>query len=277
MTENVSPVCPSCGGPQAGTFCEQCGEKRITTHDYSVVHFFEHALETFTHFDYRSLRALKLLALRPGELTRAYLSGRRKGFVGPLQMFVILNLVFALLGTNAFRTPLRVQEHDPPFAALKRSMVARSIERRGIERQEFTREFDQNAGVQGKTWIFAMIPAYALILAMLYAFGRYFFEHLVFATHFMAFVLLWDIVVVNSLRLGLRLAGTQLGSQAFDDISSLILLGGIIVYFFVALRRVYGDGKVAGLARALALGVALPPVLWSYRFLLFFVTLKTMH
>ena len=179
MSEIEPVACLSCSALHGDVFCPKCGEKRITTHDFSIVHFFEHALETFTHFDYRSLRALKLLVLKPGELTRAYLHGKRKAFVGPLQMFVILNVVFAVIGGNTFRTPLYVQEQDAPLAALKRSMVAQQIERRGIEHKEFAREFDQNAGAQAKTWIFAMIPAYALILAVLYGFRRYYFEHLV--------------------------------------------------------------------------------------------------
>ena len=180
-------ACLSCGAPHSEAFCPECGEKRITTHDYSIVHFVEHALETFTHFDYRSLRALKILVLEPGELTRAYLNGKRKAFVGPLQMFVILNVVFALVGGGTRSDAARRAGTRPPFAALKRAMVAKDIERRGIEREEFTREFDQNAGAQSKTWVFSMIPAFALCLAVVYGFRRYYFEHLVFATHFYAF------------------------------------------------------------------------------------------
>jgi hypothetical protein len=69
----------------------------------------------------------------------------------------------------------------------------------------------------------------------------------------------------------------RLASQSFDNVVSLIILIGMIVYLFLALRRTYGDGWFVASARALALGAAFLPVLRAYRLLLFFVTLKTMH
>ena len=270
-------VCLTCGSPQPGNFCGRCGEKRITAHDYSIVHFGENLLETLTHFDFRSLRAFRVLVAKPGLLTRDYLDGRRKGYVGPIQLFVILNVVFALLGANTFSTPLRVQEHDPPFPAMKRALVTDALSHRDIDRTEFARRFDETAGLQAKTWIFSMIPLFALCLTVLYGFRRYFFEHLVFATHFYAFTLMWMIVAVVALRLGLRAAGVSLTSQRFDGAVSLLILAGLVVYLFLALRGTYRDGAIAAAARSLVLVALYFPIILAYRFLLFFVTLKTMH
>jgi len=275
VTGVSTSVCPSCGAPQPARFCERCGEKRITTHDYSIVHFGEHLLETLTHFDIRSLRALKILALRPGELTRAYLAGQRKPYVGPIQLFVILNIVFAFLGANTFRTPLAVQRQSW-MPELKQRMVENAKTQKAMDDEEFEREFDRTAGVQAKTWVISMIPAYAICLALLYGFRRYFFEHLVFSTHFVAFVLVWILVAGISLNLGLRAAGVT-GNAQRDQLISLVLLLGMAVYLFLALKRVYGDGTIQAAARSLALVVVFLPVLRAYRLLLFFVTLKTMH
>src|SRR4051812_39674260 len=110
MTDVIDATCQSCGAPQPARFCAHCGEKRITTHDYSIVHYAEHLLEIFTHFDFRSFRAMYALVVKPGLLTRDYLHGRRRHYVGPIQLFVIVNIVFAFLGANTFRTPLRVQQ-----------------------------------------------------------------------------------------------------------------------------------------------------------------------
>src|SRR5262245_30635748 len=133
MLQPASPPCPTCGAIVDGRFCGNCGEKRITTDDYSITHFAEHILESLTHFDFKSLRALKTLVTQPGRLTRDYLDGRRRSYIGPIQLFVIVNIVFALIGPNTFRTPLAVQEHDPPFAAFKQSLVASAVAQRNIE------------------------------------------------------------------------------------------------------------------------------------------------
>jgi hypothetical protein len=277
MSEVVQAVCPSCGAPQARRFCEECGEKRIATHDYSLVHFAGHLLETLTHFDYRSLRALWALVAKPGLLTRDYLDGRRKRHVGPIQLFVIVNVITALVGFNTFRTPLFIQEHDPPFVQLKRGMVTTAIEHSGMSREEFTKAFDRNASTQGKTWVFSMIPVFALVLMLLYGFRRYYFEHLVLATHFYAFMLIWLLVGGMSTILALRLSGITLSGPAMQDVVTVPILAGFAGYLFFALRRTFGGGVFAAAVRAVVLAGLFFPIVQLYRVLLFFVTLKTMH
>jgi hypothetical protein len=213
--------------------------------------------------------------LKPGKLTRAYLDGLRKPYVGPIQLFVILNIVFAFFGANTFRTPLAVQR-DSWLPQMKQRMIETAKTQRGLSDEAFEHEFDRTAGLQAKTWVFSMIPAYAMALALLYGFRRYFFEHLVFSTHFMAFVLIWILTAGISLNIALRALGTTTGAQR-DQLISLVLLLGLLFYLAIALKRVYGDGLLAAAARSLALVVLFLPILRGYRFLLFFITLKTMH
>ena len=190
-----------------------------------------------------------MLLRRPGQLTRDYLDGRRKPYVGPIQVFVIINVVIALFAFNTFRTPLVIQEREWPLAATKKAMAAAEIAHRGVGREEFEKEFDRNAGVQGKTWIFAMIPAFALVVAAAYGFKRYFFEHLVFATHFYAFMLIWLPVAGFPAFLLLRTLGAS--PRVMQSGSALVIEGGFAVYLYLALRRVYGGGRIAAGLRAL--------------------------
>ena len=87
---------------------------------------------------------------------------------------------------------------------------------RTVEREAFRRSFDDNAGLQAKTWIFTMIPLIAVVTAALYGFRRFFFEHLIFATHFLAFMLAWMLITVL-LTWGFRLAGIRLSPQNWDS------------------------------------------------------------
>lgn len=277
MSAPAAAPCPTCGAGIDNRFCGACGEQRVNAHDYSIAHFAEHVLESLTHFDFKSLRAVKMLVAWPGRLTRDYLDGRRRGYIGPVQLFVIVNIIFALAGPNSFRTPLAVQEHDRPFPALKQSLVARAIAARSVEREEFRRSFDDAAGLQGKTWVFAMIPLFAIATAVLYGFRRYFFEHLIFATHVLAFVMAWILVLSRGIGGLLWLRGARLTNQEMDNLVSGIVLAGMALYIFFGLRRVFGDRAVAAAARALAVTVLFYPILLTYRFLLFFVTLQTMH
>lgn len=154
-------------------------------------------------------------------------------------------------------------------------MVETARTHKGMSGEEFEHEVDRTIGLQAKTWVFSMIPAYAIALAVLYGF-RYFFERLVFSTHFTAFVLIWILTAGVTLNIALCLLATTTNAQR-DQIISLVLLLGMLVYLVIALRRVYGDRLLAANARSLALVVLFLPILRAYRFLLFFITLKTMH
>jgi hypothetical protein len=277
MSAPAGAPCPTCGALTSARFCGACGEQTIRTHDYSIAHFVGHVFESLTNFDFRSVRAFRTLVAQPGRLTRDYLDGRRRTTIGPIQLFVIVNVLFALAGPTTFRTPLAVQEHDPPFPAFKRSLVAGAIAEKRIPREEFRRSFDEGAELQAKTWVFALIPLFAVVTAALYGFRRYVFEHLIFATHVVAFLLAWLLVSGSAVTWTARLAGVQLSRGAWDSWASLLALIGLAVYLVPAFRRVFGDGAAAATARGLAVTVLLYPIVVTYRFLLFFVTLLTMH
>jgi len=269
--------CPSCGAAIEHRFCGACGEKRVTAHDYSITHFAEHVLESLTHFDFKSLRAVRTLVTQPGRLTRDYLDGRRRGYIGPVQLFIIVNVLFAFAGPTTFRTPLSVQQQDAPFVEMKRAMVASAVAARRVEKEEFRRSFDEAAGLQAKTWVFVMIPLLALATAAIYGFRRFFFEHLIFNIHFLAFTLAWMLAAGVLLSWGLRAAGIRLDARQWDNLVSSIILVGLAAYLFVALRRVFGDRAPVAAARALTVTLLFFPIVLGYRFLLFFVTLQTMH
>ena len=282
--EATAKPCLTCGTGHSGEFCPKCGEKRIDKHDYSLLHFVEHAFESFTHFDFKAFRSLRLLVLRPGVLTREFLDGRRKPYIGPVQLFVIVSIVFAvLIGFTAwvpFNTPLSMQETTAPFTEMKRKQIADKITHQGVSREEFEREFNAKTNLQAKTWTFAMIPVFALLMAGLYGFRRYFFEHLVFATHFYTFVLLLFLISAHGFqwlatlaaRMGMRLSGATMNTMLGG-----IALSAIAAYLLYALRQAFGDDKLAAILRTLALTAAFFPIIQLYKLLLFFVTLKGMH
>jgi len=275
MTQVTSGLCVTCGAPREHRYCAKCGEKLVSAHDYSITHFGAHIVETLTHFDIKSIRALKVLALQPGALTRAYLDGRRKPHIGPIQLFVILNVVFALLGGQTFRVALSSQ-NSPPFADAKRALVAQTQARLGLDDHEFQKEFEHESATQAKSWIFVMIPIFALVLAALFGFREYFFEHLIFATHVHAFILGWLIAGGITIAWTLRLIGGTV-RQYSNAVVTAVILVGLLVYLYAAIRRTYGGGRLPAAARALTMTVLWIPILEVYRRLLFFITLEMMR
>ena len=110
VTDQVRSTCATCGSEVSSRYCPACGEKRLGKDDLTFRHLIEHAIETVSNTDGRVFGSVRDLAFRPGSLTAAYMQGRRKPYIGPLQVFLIANVLFfamqSLSGWRILSTPL---------------------------------------------------------------------------------------------------------------------------------------------------------------------------
>jgi len=88
--------CMNCGKPLNGLYCYKCGQKnlrkRLILKDL-FRDFMHHVLELETPF----LFTLRNLMIRPGEVCRAYVEGKRKSYISPLQYFIISLAVYLFI------------------------------------------------------------------------------------------------------------------------------------------------------------------------------------
>jgi hypothetical protein len=225
--------CPSCGTAFTGPWCAQCGERRLDPGLLGLRHYLGEGWKALTDTDGRLLRTLWTLLRRPGALTRAWWIGRRRPFLGPLQVFVLASVVFFLASPfDLFSTPLRFHLHIDFLAHrdVARDMVHRRIapemdlatflgevatEPRSrlappkaapggghaeatARFHDFERDFDQRTTTLARSLVFVMIPLFALaswLIGALLGGPRAATLHLVHATHFQAAVQLFSIVM----------------------------------------------------------------------------------
>jgi hypothetical protein len=90
--------CRNCGAVATGSYCPDCGqETRIALP--TAWEFLREAAGRLVALDGRLWRTVFALLFRPGFLTREYLSGRRRRYVRPARLFVLLSLLaFAVVG-----------------------------------------------------------------------------------------------------------------------------------------------------------------------------------
>lgn len=88
-------VCPNCRTPFAARFCAECGQSR-EDHSRSLRSFLHELLEHHLLLDSKTLRTAHALVLRPGELTRAYIEGRRARYVSPIRLYLFMSFAFFL-------------------------------------------------------------------------------------------------------------------------------------------------------------------------------------
>ena len=276
--------CATCSATGNGAYCAACGEKRPSPHDFSLHHFFTHALGEFFHFDSKIFRTLRLLFTRPGFLAAEYTRGCRKPYLHPFQVFFVANLLYFLLqpiiGWSGLRTWLYVQTHMMPYSGLASRMVADRILAKGTTLKEFTAAFDHVVDVQARTLVVVMVPLLALLLALVqWRRRRFFGEHMVFALHFIAFWLIGMFVLLygGSVVVLKWLAHRGIHYPDYQVDAFLFPLTRLLqaIYLYVAFRVFYRDSILAAALKAAGVAYLLIYIMQLYRFILFLAALWT--
>jgi hypothetical protein len=231
----VDHTCPTCHHHHKGNFCNNCGEKVFHKHDLSLPHLAEETVDSFTHFDLKIPKSL-LLLFNPGYLTQKFLKGIRVPYAKPVQLFIIANVLFFFMFkfvgftdySPSFGDHTYFQLHDsyPIFRWAKPidRTVVDAITNAGVQKayamkyiglpsqdsifndqyytNRFTIEFKKNCAVYSKTFIFLLIPLFALFFyAFFFKYFDYFGSSLIYATHFLSYNLLifglWQIIAVK--------------------------------------------------------------------------------
>lgn len=96
--EQEPRTCLNCGAAVTGRHCAECGQsgdvRLLTMHEVS--HDFVHSV---LHLDGRVWRTLRALVLKPGELTREYITGRREHYLPPFRLYLVISILFFALST----------------------------------------------------------------------------------------------------------------------------------------------------------------------------------
>ena len=89
-------ACRNCGVPLHGRSCFACGQKAVHT-ELTVHELVHEGVHELAHVDGKILQTLRLLLLKPGELTAEFFRGRRVRYISPLRLYLICSLLFFAL------------------------------------------------------------------------------------------------------------------------------------------------------------------------------------
>ena len=190
---NSTFTCPSCGTKSKRRFCCKCGEKELSSHDYSIRHYLKEFFSELTSFDSKVARSMWLVVTKPGLLSCEYFQGRRVRYMRPLQLFVFLNVIYyfsismfyATTFTTPLETQLRMNNYYPFYAEMR---VEKKIQKEQINYSALEAKYNQKTNVLSKTLIFLLIPIFAILFyALFFRKRKYLVEHVVVATHFWCF------------------------------------------------------------------------------------------
>lgn len=292
------PVCTNCGGP-ARSYCAECGQRQLTPGDLTLAAFAKDSFHEFTSVDGRLWNTLITLIRHPGQLTRDYFDGRGARYMKPLNLFLLLNLVFFLVqphtGLMQFHLDMYMNKYGA--AALDKVNAYRvdqalsdeaQRERYGMKPRParvmspevFATRFESTLQDLKKSMLIVAIPFLAVAVAIVFPFQRHrFAEHLVFSSHIWAFFLVFMTLVTPFFDVVmplLRFFGLSRGAQEFmasETALIAVLFIGIGTYLYFALRRMHPEARLAAAARAVALFFAIELFIGAFSSGLFAVTL----
>ncbi len=98
-------ICPNCGETEVGKYCPNCGQ---SNKDFNkpVKEIIGDLLDSI-NLDIRLLNTLVPFFTKPGFLTEEYFKGRRKRYVPPMRMYMIVSIIFFFLVQYASVDELR--------------------------------------------------------------------------------------------------------------------------------------------------------------------------
>jgi hypothetical protein len=288
LPQDETPACLNCGTQLRGQYCGHCGQ-RSQSRLISLWELISDAFGDLFEIDSRLWQTVVPLMIRPGRLTHDYLKGRRARFMPPFRMYLVLSLVFFVVAFFDPREELglffepatetesvaEAEESEDDVTEVEETEEECDIEADGMEDlpgflarrltiERMTRICEHIVADEGKsltnkvvdntpTALIVLLPLMALILKALYPLSRrYYVEHLLFFVHFHAFVFLLLTLQILLMRLATVLGVPELATA----LSTAAIALYIPVYVFVAMRRVYGQGRIATFLKFIVLTIA---------------------
>jgi hypothetical protein len=101
LHERKEKNCLNCGTTVIGKYCHTCGQENIEPEE-TVWDLVAHFFSDITHFDGKFFSSVKSLILRPGFLSKEYVSGKRASYLNPVRMYIFTSFIFFLFFFSFF-------------------------------------------------------------------------------------------------------------------------------------------------------------------------------
>jgi Protein of unknown function (DUF3667) len=116
----------NCGNIVGERFCTHCGQENLEPKE-TVGHLVRHFFEDITHFDGKFFTTIKDLIVKPGFLTRGYVTGRRVAYLNPIRMYIFISAVFFIALFASSEEPAPQPEDHSHAVNVFRQQVADSL------------------------------------------------------------------------------------------------------------------------------------------------------
>jgi hypothetical protein len=275
MTDPTLITCKNCGNNFTGRFCNFCGEKVYQETDRSFAHLLHEAFHFLTHFEGTFLRSLRTMFRQPGRISLDFCTGIRKKYFKPLSFFlmmVILYLLFPMFeGLNMKLKFHKTHRAYREYATQKVADVQLKREYTDVQMEEV---FHRKSEKLSKFLLFIVIPFAALVSYVLgFKKRRYFYDHFIFSTEMVSFLILYGFLIFPLLIVPLRYIKIPFAITELHI--GIAIWTGLGIYIGVAARRFFGFKKFFSVFYAFVFSFGMVFTLEViYKFLLFNIAIR---
>ena len=285
----VPARCLNCGAAIAGKYCLDCGQG-TDVHVLSMREVAGDVTHSLLHLDSRVWQTVKLLAMKPGELTREFIAGRHQSYLPPFRLYLGISILFFALTALLPDTEVVKFDDDTQQAAELHEDVRAELASAGVDPAKLTnmkksqtsncdvnlslpvigsvreplsracrkiqadggKRFFEHFLANAPKLMFLFLPLMAAVALLFYwrRPRRLYTEHLVLFLHNHAFTFLL-ITVTTALNALSNLKFPLIGLLNFIMFLLFIYL---IYYLFRSMRVVYGEGRLRTALKFIALG-----------------------
>lgn len=271
-------VCKSCQNEFYGNYCNVCGEKVLVEEDRSFKHWLANFSITSAIADNKFFKTLKFIILKPGFLSREYVEGKRVNYMRPMQLFVVLNVIYFLFPlVQLFNTSLNTQMHLRTHSPLVRKMVNEKLNSEGYSYQGYSLMYNEKSTGLAKLLVILFVACAAVPLSLIFwKRGRYFTDHFTLSVELAIFNLAMNALLLSLFLIIVNNAihWSHSGWEKYlDDVTLTLIFVLTNTYFMFSAGRTFYGQRGFPLIIKLVLGLlGLFLALEAYRIILFLVT-----
>ncbi len=236
MDENTSTACLNCGVELKGKFCYQCGQKKIEANEHTFIFFVQQFFSSVFYLENNLFKNLWVLISKPGRLVADYIAGKRKRWMPPISVFLLINLVyFFFTPLSDLNLSLADQLNQDHHRKMARAMVDKKLQKEDLSFEEYAKIYKTHTSKLSSSLVIVNVPAMAFLLSLLYVKKKmYFAYHFIYSLYFFCFILLLILLLPGIGWLAIKI---------FNLPIPLGFILGIIVllYTFLSLKAVYKD------------------------------------
>lgn len=263
-----------------GRYCSHCGEKRLEPHERSLRFLVGEFIGTLFNIDNRFFKSIRLMLRRPGQLSQHYVNGRRRLYMRPSSLFLILAAVYFLFSPfELFVAPLKTHTHYSGYRGYASRDVQEKLSEDNISLETLTQAFNKQSGQVAKWLILLFLPVTGLILSILfYRRGCYLADHFMLGIELNSYNLFMHFMLFPLFLLVAVLLARALLSVEFQ-ITDAFLVPAIGLSFAtfstLAFHRFYGQKWWVSLFKAILFLLLIAQFAFVfYRFILFWITMQ---